>query len=102
MPVTDLDRLVGVDHITIAWFAPGIARLGMPVLAQLAGGIDSLAKLSDDLLNRLRVEVRIFAFGPGLPAGLARPAPVQATQAVMAGDEIAPQPRGLDMCDGER
>ena len=58
-PVANAGILVGVDHIVIAAQAPGIARLGLAVSAQLATRIHRLAELADELLGALRGQARI-------------------------------------------
>jgi hypothetical protein len=92
-PVTDTRILIGVHHVVIAAQAPGIARLRVAVLPQLAARVHRLRELADDLLGRLRRETWIALFRPALPARLAGPRPIEAADAVMPPYEIIPQPR---------
>ncbi len=93
LPVADARILVGIDHIVIATQTPGIARLGLPILAQLAARVHRLAELRDDLLRALCRQARIAALGPLLPARLARPTPSETADAVVTPHEVIPQPR---------
>src|SRR5205823_545705 len=90
--------LVGVHHIPVARRAPGIARLAVPVLAQLARRIDRLTELADNLLHGLSGEAGIAPARPALPARLGGPMPVQAADALVALHHIAPQACCLAAC----
>jgi hypothetical protein len=83
-PVPDTRILVGVHDIVIARFAPRIARLRLPVLAQLSARVHGLAELPDELLGRLRRETGIASLRPLLPARLGRPPPAESTDALVA------------------
>jgi hypothetical protein len=95
VPVPYPRVLIGVDHIAVPAQAPGIARLSLAVLPQLATRVHRLAELADDLLRALGGEAWIAPFGPALPTRLGRPRPIEAAEAVMASHQIIPEPCGL-------
>ncbi len=93
--VFEPSRLIGVDDIAILGLAPRVAHMGLALFAQPLDGLNGLTKLSDNLLNRLRVQPRILAFGPLLPAFLGGPSPVGRSDSVMSLNQVPPEPSSL-------
>jgi len=91
--ISDSRTLVGINHISILGFAPGITGVRLPIASQLVRGLNGLAKLSNDLLNTLRMKIRIPALAPLLPTPLGRPLPVETANTMMTLHQIIPQAR---------
>src|SRR5439155_17913279 len=87
--------LIGVRDAPVLPLLPRVARISTAVRSQLARGGDGLAELPDHLLCRLRRQVRVPALHPALPSGFRGPRPVQATDAEVSFDQIAPETGGL-------
>lgn len=95
-------RLIRIDDIPVFNQPPRIAGFRVAIFSQLACGVHRLAKLANDLLNRLRVQARITTFSPPLPATFAGPLHLTAANTSMAKHYIIPQTRRFSTRRRER
>lgn len=94
--VSDTGTLVRVGHVAVTFLAPWVLGFGMAFLPKRRNGTHGLEKLLDDLLDGLGVEVGVAVLGPDFPATFCWPRPVEATDAVVAHDQIIPEASGFD------
>jgi hypothetical protein len=95
MSVSQSGILVGVHDITVSGLFPGIARLVMPVLAELPRTMHCFTEFPNDLLGTLGAQTAIPPFRPLLPALFAGPLQMTTSYAMMTFYQITPQASGF-------